>query len=543
METISGIGDGVFWVGLIALLLDQGVGVEGFAVAALVRLGPRAILSAPAGVLADRVDRRRLLVALDIGRAAVMVVLAIAGHQSGRSTLLIAGVLVAYTLAAPYRPALSAALPLVAGERGLSSATALIGTIRQLMTFIGPVVGAIVIHHTSPAVAFWVNAASFALSGLLVASVSELGGNPARTNIALGDHRANWWLQFAGGWREVIATSGLGVVAALAFVMYAVRGAELVLLVLVSEDQLSLGTSGVGVLTGAVGLGALCALPVASRVAGSDRPDVVVLLSLASTAIPTALLGIVQSPVIACIVLFQVGLGIVAFEVVSVMLLQRLTRREMSGRVFGLVGTATNAGKLLGAVLTPAVVIALGLTTTLVLLGTVVAVAGVFCGPALVRMSRESRRSAAKMRPIVRTLSTLGVFDGASPFALEQVAAALRTEHFDDGTVVLAEGDPADDMFVIRSGRFVVTAHGQQIDALRDGDWFGEIGLLQRRGRTATVIAATDAEVWRIPGAVFLSALEEGAAEPTALMEVMAARLGRTAAAAASAPNTPTSAT
>ena len=273
------------------------------------------------------------------------------------------------------------------------------------------------------------------------------------------------------------------------------------------------------------------------------KRQVVVLLSLASTAIPTALLGIVQSPVIACIVLFQVGLGIVAFEVVSVMLLQRLTRREMSGRVFGLVGTATNAGKLLGAVLTPAVVIALGLTTTLVLLGTVVAVAGVFCGPALVRMSRESRRSAAKMRPIVRTLSTLGVFDGASPFALEQVAAALRTEHFDDGTVVLAEGDPADDMFVIRSGRFVVTAHGQQIDALRDGDWFGEIGLLQRRGRTATVIAATDAEVWRIPGAVFLSALEEGAAEPTALMEVMAARLGRTAAAAASAPNTPTSAT
>ena len=69
MEVVSGIGDGVFWVGLIALLLDLGVGVEGFAVAALVRLGPRAILSATAGVLADRVDRRRLLVALDIGRA------------------------------------------------------------------------------------------------------------------------------------------------------------------------------------------------------------------------------------------------------------------------------------------------------------------------------------------------------------------------------------------------------------------------------------------------------------------------------------------
>jgi len=68
--------------------------------------------------------------------------------------LLLVGVLVAYTLAAPYRPALSAALPLVAGERGLSSATALVGTVRQLMTFIGPVVGAIVVYQTSPVVAF-----------------------------------------------------------------------------------------------------------------------------------------------------------------------------------------------------------------------------------------------------------------------------------------------------------------------------------------------------------------------------------------------------
>lgn len=146
MEVVSGVGDGVFWVGLIAVLLDRGVGVEGFAVAALVRLGPRALISAPAGVLADRVDRRRLLVGLDLARAAVMVGLAAASRGHGGLVLLLGGVLAAYTLVAPYRPALSAALPLVAGERRLSSAAALVGTIRQLMTFIGPVIGAIVVR-------------------------------------------------------------------------------------------------------------------------------------------------------------------------------------------------------------------------------------------------------------------------------------------------------------------------------------------------------------------------------------------------------------
>jgi len=125
----------------------------------------------------------------------------------------------------------------------------------------------------------------------------------------------------------------------------------------------------------------------------------------------------------------------------------------------------------------------------------------------------------------------------------QQVAAALRTEHLTAGTVVLAEGEPADDMFVTRSGDFVVTINGRQVDAMRDGDWFGEIGLLQHRDRTATVIAATAAEVWRVPGATFLSALEDSRAEPAALMDVMAERLRRSAATVGLAPNVPTATT
>lgn len=530
MEVVSGVGDGVFWVGLIAVLLDMGVGVEGFALAALVRLGPRAIISAPAGVLADRVDRRRLLLALDLGRAAVMLGLVLVSRSDGGLVVLLVGVLVSYTLAAPYRPALSAALPLVAGERRLSSATALIGTIRQLMTFVGPVVGALVVYRTSPAVAFAVNAATFVLSALLVASVSDLGGKPCQTNVALGDQRANWSRQIADGWREVNNTSGLQVLAVLVFVMYAVRGAELVLFALLAEQQFGLGASGVGVLTGAVGLGALFALPIAARVADSTRPDVVLMLSLASTAIPTALLGVVHSTTPACIALFIVGFGIVTFEVVSVVLLQRLARPEMLGRVFGLIGTASNAGKLLGAVITPVMVIAFGLSHSLILLGGLVGIVGTFAGRGVANLARETRAGAEQLRTVVRTLSTLGVFDGASPFALEQLAAAARVEHFATGSVVLTQGDPADDMFVIRAGDFLVKADGRKINTLHAGDWFGEIGLLQRRARTASIVALTDAVVWRIPGTTFLSALEDTATEMTAMMDVMADRLTRLAA-------------
>ena len=67
------------------------------------------------------------------------------------------------------------------------------------------------------------------------------------------------------------------------------------------------------------------------------------------------------------------------------------------------------------------------------------------------------------------------------------------------------------------------------INKMSAGDWFGEIGLLQRSPRTATVVATSEAVVWRIPGETFLSALGTLAAEPSALLDTMADRLARSA--------------
>jgi CRP-like cAMP-binding protein/predicted MFS family arabinose efflux permease len=527
MEVVSGLGDGVFWVGLIAILVGDDVGARGFAVAALVRLGPRAVMSAPAGVLTDRVDRRRLLVGLDFCRAALMVGLAIAAAASAEIGVLLMIVLAAYTLAAPYRPALTAALPAIAGESSLSTANALIGTVRQVMTFVGPVVGAIVVHWWSPAVAFAVNAMSFACAGLLVLGVSELSGSRATTATDVVARRARW--RITGGLGEVRRVRGIHVLVVLVFVMYVARGAELVLYALVAVQRLGLGSTGIGVLTGAVGLGAVLALPVAARVAEADRSDVMVTVSVLATAVPIALLGVTRSPVVACVGLLVVGASVVVFEVVSVILLQRLAQREMLGRVFGVVGAASNAGKLVGAVAAPAIVFALNVSQALIITGVVVAVAGVASVPSLVALCRTTRLRRELLRPHIDVLATLGVFEGASPLALERIAGTMTTEHLSAGSVVVRQGDRADDLFVIREGDFDVMDGDRRINTMQRGDWFGEIGLLRRTPRTATVVARTDAIVWRIPGETFLDALADLASEPTGLLNVMADRLSRSA--------------
>ncbi len=519
MEVVSGAGDGVFWVGLVAALLDRGAGAGAFAVAALVRLGPRALLGAPAGALADRIDRRVLLVVLDVARAVCMVVLAVASASGASTTALFAVVLVSYVLAAPYRPALTAGLPHVAGERALASANAQVGTIRQVMTFVGPLIGAAVVHWAPAEVAFWVNAVTFVLAGALLAALPGLssGSGAAALDVRATGH----------GWQTVLATPGLAVVAVLVFVMYAVRGAELVLFVLAAEDQLGLGAGGIGVLTGAVGLGAVAAMPVASRLADMARPDLVFAASLLLTAIPFAALGWISSPVLACAVLVVVGATVVVFEVASVVVLLRVAGADVLGRVFGVVASSSNGGKLAGAIVAPAIVAWVGLRGAFVAVGVVVLVACLATVPGLRALTATGGRRQAALRPVADVLGRLGLLQGASPTALQQLAAAVVAEPVRAGQVVVRQGDEPDDLFVVREGEFDAWFDGRVVNTISVDGWFGEIGLLQRIPRTASVVARTDGVVWRIPGDRFLAALADVGTMPTALLTEMSERLRR----------------
>ncbi len=528
-EAVSGIGDGIFWVGLLVLLFDRGVGAGGFALAAIVRLGPRALISAPAGLLADRMDRRRLLISLDLTRAVLMLLLAVAAAQRAGLAVAFGLVLATYTVAAPARPALSAALPAVAGEDSLSSASALVGSVRQLMTFVGPLLGAFMLRFAPPSTAFAVNGVCFALSAFVLLFVPRLSEPRVASTETLKSHRASWLDQLGEGWRAVRANAGLTVVMRLVFVMYAVRGAELVLYVLVAEELLGLGTTGVGVLAGAVGLGAVLALPAAARFAEAERLTEVMLATLLSTAAPLALLAVLGSPGVAGAALVATGVGIVGFEVLSLILLQRLSRREMLGRIFGVVGAASNAGKLFGALLAPALVAVVGLRGSLVAIATLVMLVGLVSIPQLLALSRSTNATRRELQPIVQKLGVLGVFADASPSALERLAASVIVERVPAGAVVLRKGDPADDLFVVQEGDFAVFDADRQINRMTSGDWFGEIGLLQRSPRTATVVSTSQALVWRIPGDTFLGAMGTLAAAPGALLDTMADRLARSA--------------
>jgi hypothetical protein len=393
------------------------------------------------------------------------------------------------------------------------------------MTFVGPLLGAAVAAWSATA-GFAVNGATFAVSGLIVAT---LHGVPDRSPTARPSRRAYVRLglisAFVDGISAVRAVAALAPLVALIGVMYFVRGAELVLYVYLVRDELAADIELVGVLSGAVGLGALLAMPVASRAADSVSPVRPIVFSLLVTAVATAALAAVTTTLMASLVLVGVGIGMVVFEVVIVVVVQRITPPATLGRVFGAINGASNTGKLVGAVAAPTLIAALGVDGSLVAVAVVVIAVGAAATWPLVRIGRVSSQRQRELAPVVRELSELAIFEGAAGPSLERIAGEMVEREVAPGEDVLRQGDPADDLYIARSGSLVVTHDGAEVGTIGAGDFFGEIGLLEERPRTATVTAVDPVRLWRIPGDVFLDALDDAGAAPSALVDAMADRL------------------
>jgi CRP-like cAMP-binding protein len=526
-EGLSGAGDAIFWVGLLVWLLDQPNGTGLVALAAIARLGPRVVFGAAGGVFADRHDRRKLMVSLDLARGALMLALAFL-TSTGSVTAVLLIVVVSYVLASPYRPALNAGIPLIVGERDATAANALDGAVHQISTFLGPLLGTAVLWLAGVPAAFVANAITFGCSALLISRTGLLGGPPP--GVHHHEHTVErWWGSFRAGITSVTHQAGLALMTWLVFAFSVARGFELVLLVLVAQNTLALGSEGVGVLTAAIGVGALAMVPLVGRIATVRRPVFAVIAALLLSSIPLALLGVIEQPVAACAVLVAVGVGVVVFEVLSITLIQRLSRIDLLGRVFGIENMAVNAGKLVGATLAPFLVAALSLSDALLVAALVVTVSAIAAAPGLRQVARTSIARRRQLEPIVIALERLALFDGASQPALERLASSVHPRAVAAGTMVIRQGDAPDNLYVIRTGAFDVIKDGVHVATIGADDWFGEIGLLRQTPRTAAVFATTDSEVWEIPGVDFLATINETALTPTALLDGMTDRLAELA--------------
>ena len=522
----SQAGDWLYTIALMTFLYDTTGSVAWVAALTFVRLGPYLVLEPIAGLVVDRIDPRSLMVASDVARAALMCVLAAVVWTEGSPLLVLVLTGVSTCASAPYPLALWVVVPQLVGEDRLVAANAKLSTIENLSIVLGPTLGAVLLLAGSPGVAVAINAASFVVAAVAVARLPrnvrpvERGGG--EISGVLADLRA--------GWATLTASSLAVAVILFAVVDNLVYGADTVLLLLVSE-ALGTGSSGVGYLFAAVGLGGVLAAVLGRRLAASRRAGSVLGLCLAGYALPTAFLLAWHSPLVAFALEVVHGAGFVLIELVAVTTLQRTLPPAVMGRVFGIYGAAVVAGILIGAVLAPVLVRLSGLTTTLLLFGIVPAAIAVLLLPALRPIDVAAATGVERLADRVRAISRLGLFAAAPQATIERLAASAVAERITAGTVVIRQGDRATDFFVLTKGAMSVhmTRDGRtrRINRMKAGDYFGELGLLCDGIRTATVTADIDCAVLRITGTDFGDGLATAGGVSRRMSATMTARLAR----------------
>jgi hypothetical protein len=269
------------------------------------------------------------------------------------------------------------------------------------------------------------------------------------------------------------------------------RGALTVFTVVVALDLLHSGEPGVGTLTGAIGAGAVIGSLIASLLVGSRRLAQWFGIGVALWGLPVALIPLFPRQATALTLLACVGIGNALVDVGLFTLMARLAPDEVLARVFGLFESLISLAVGLGALVASLLIDWTSVSVALVIVGAL--------GPSLVlvawRRLRRLDRYIGVMDKEIGLLHGLPMFQPLPLPAIEQLARGLEPIHVPAGQAVFSQGDPADKFYVIEAGGADVVGDGRVLTKLGPGDGFGEIALLRRVPRTATVRAASDLEL------------------------------------------------
>jgi len=306
---------------------------------------PVLILGPYGGVIADRVNKLRLMISLQTAMGVQALILGIL-TVTGEVRLWQVGVLAALLGLnnAFENPARQSFMLEMVGRDSLRTAVSLNSTMVNLARVVGPAIGGVLIATTGVGVCFLINAASFIVVVWTLVSLDRSAITPS-TPLARGKG------QLREGLRYVASTPELGI----PLLMMALAGVFAfefqVTLPVFAKQALDQGSEGFGLMTAAMGVGAVGGgLLVAARGRTGLRP-----LTIAAAAFGVVLLLAAMAPTLplALGALVLVGWGSVTFMAIGNTTLQLAAAPEMRGRVMSLwfvafQGSTPIGGPLLG---------------------------------------------------------------------------------------------------------------------------------------------------------------------------------------------------
>jgi len=334
-RVVSFLGDAM---GLVALILYIAEETDsGTAVALLLLAGDftPTLLSPFIGVIADRLERRRLLIICELGQALAIGIIVIAEPPLAPLLALVA---LGSVLASLFQAAARSAVPDLVADEDLEHANALIGGGTFGLEALGPLLAAVLLPFMSPLGVLAIDGLTFLLSPLLLAGLPRMPsaiGSGEHETISAGARTGIHYI-----WNhQILRPVAVGFVVGVAF-----SGMDDVALVFLGRDIFAAGDSGVSLLYAGSGIGLLLGFVLLVSRTTRFPPITIAIAGGAIASAGNLLTGL--SPVIAAAFAMQLvrGVGLSLVEVGSTTLVQRTVPRHLLGRVFanlsGAIGVA-----------------------------------------------------------------------------------------------------------------------------------------------------------------------------------------------------------
>ena len=485
------------WVAILLYAYER-TGPLSVGLVALIQLVPAALAAPAASALGDQFPRERVLA---VGYA----IQALAMFATGLTMLADAPPLVTYAVAAATaaslvvtRPTQSALLPSLAmAPADCTIANGASGFFEGGGQLIGPLAAAAILAVGTPATVFF--AASLAL---VVALLVTVGVRPRMAPIVFASDADDVGL--LGGLRLVLADRDARVLVGLLTARMLVIGACDVLFVLLALELLETGEPGAGILSAALGAGAMLGGAGTFTIVGRPRLAAVAAAGALVWGAAIATVGLVPSAFLAPLLVIVGSAGLAIVDICGRTMLQRSVRDEILARVFGLQEGLGMAGLAAGAVLVPILVGVFGLVGAVVAVG---ATLPVFVALRWPRLSDLERGAGVPAREI--SLLRVGtIFRPLPAPALEAVARRAVWVDVSDGERLITQGDPGDRFYVLAAGSLRVERDGTRLrDVTEPGEGVGEIAILRDVPRTASVFATGPSTLLAIDRAPFLAAV------------------------------------
>ncbi|MCJ7458709.1 MAG: MFS transporter [candidate division Zixibacteria bacterium] len=334
-QTISVVGDFLYMIALMWWVLEKTGSTAAMATVAICSSLPAIILGPFAGTYVDRVDKRRLLILMDLGRGVLITVpgvLYFLNQLQVWHIFVIAAFL--SSMSTFFNPALASFLPVIVNKEQLVQANSISQMSSNLSGIIGPALGGALVALFGAGTVMFLDALSFFVSGIAIFLVRV-----KVEQVFPSEARKRFLQELLDGLNFIRKESGiLGLVVLFSILNFFVAPVG-VLIPLMVKKIFKMGAEGFGVLGSSISVGMVLGSLFLGMIGGVRRKGTFIMIGIVVAGSFLALFGVSESFWTSIFLLGGCGFGFSFANILVPVVFQSKIPHEKQGRVFGTLGT------------------------------------------------------------------------------------------------------------------------------------------------------------------------------------------------------------